>query len=159
MADPALMRIGLNIVSRTESSHIAERADVSTDLEKHKELIRQWIAFSNSGKFDQFISDEYIGHLGAARMDRDELERLERQFSVAFPDAHHAIDDLIAEGDRVVLRTTARATHRGDFEGIAPTDRSVEFTGLVVYRIQNGRIAESWGEVDFLRLIRELRRP
>jgi predicted ester cyclase len=76
-----------------------------------------------------------------------------------FPDAHHTLDDLIAEGDRVVLRTTARATHRGDFEGIARTDRLVEFTGLVVYRIRAGVIVESWGEIDFLRLIRELRRP
>ena len=66
------------------------------------------------------------------------LERLERQFCEAFPDARHAIDDLIAEGDRVVLRTTAQATHRGRFEGIEPTGRSVEFTGLVVYRIQSG---------------------
>jgi predicted ester cyclase len=92
-------------------------------------------------------------------MDRGELERLERRFCEAFPDAHHTIDDLIAEGDQVVLRTTARATHRGDFEGIARTDRSVEFTGLVVYRIRDGAIVESWGEIDFLRLIRELRRP
>ena len=76
--------------------------------------------------------------------------------SQAFPDAYHAGDDLIAEGDKVVLRTTARATHRGRYEGIDPTGRSVEFTGLVVYRIQKSKIAESWGEIDFLRLIREL---
>jgi predicted ester cyclase len=135
---------------------------VSTELDKHKDLIRRWIAFSNSGfpgKFDEFISTDYVGHLGAAMMDRNELERLERQFSAAFPDAYHTVDDLLAEGNRVVLRTTARATHRGIFEGIAPTERAVEFTGLVVYRIQDGRIAESWGEIDFLRLIRELRRP
>ena len=134
---------------------------MSSELDKNKHLIRRWIAFSNSGfpgSFDDFISADYVGHLGAATMDRHELERLERQFCVAFPDALHAVDDLIAEGDRVVLRTTARATHRGPFEGIDPTGRSVEFTGLVVYRIQDGRIAESWGEIDFLRLIRELRR-
>jgi predicted ester cyclase len=90
-------------------------------------------------------------------MDRNELERLDRTFCAAFPEAHHTIDDLIAEGDRVVLRTTARATHLGLFESIDPTGRSVEFTGLVVYRIADDRIAESWGEIDFLRLIRELR--
>ena len=127
-----------------------------------KALIRRWIAFGNTGfagSFTPFIADDYVGHLGSADVDRDELERLERQFHAAFPDAQHSIDDLIAEGDRVVLRTTARATHRGTFEGIAPTGRTVEFTGLVVYRIQGDRIAESWGEIDFLRLMRELRRP
>ena len=128
----------------------------------NKDLIRRWIAFANSGfpgSFDTFIASDYTGHLGATTMDRRELERLERQFCLAFPDAHHTIDDLIAEGDNVVLRTTTRGTHKGDFEGIAPTDRAVEFTGLVVYRIAGDRIAESWGEIDFLRLVRELRRP
>ena len=135
-------------------------ANLDTDL--NKSLIRRWIAFANTGFagiFDQFIAADYVGHLGATAVDRIELERLERQFYVAFPDAHHTIDDLIAEGDRVVLRTTARGTHRGDFEGIARTDRSVEFTGLVVYRVEAGKIVESWGEIDFLRLIRDLRRP
>lgn len=134
---------------------------MATELDTNKDLIRRWIEFSNTGfagSVAEFISAEYIGHLGGTTMDRNELERLERQFSMAFPDAHHTIDDLIAEGDRVVLRTTARATHRGRFEGMDPTGRSVEFTGLVVYRIQGNRIAESWGEIDFLRLLRELRR-
>ena len=133
-----------------------------TVLEQNKDLIRRWIDFSNrgfAGSFDDFIAADYVGHLGAATMDRTELERLERQFCAAFPDAYHAIDDLIAERDRVVLRTTARATHRGHFEGIDPTGRSVEFTGLVVYRIKDDKIAESWGEIDFLRLIRDLRKP
>jgi hypothetical protein len=68
------------------------------------------------GKFDPFIAAEYLGRLGGAtRMDRDELERLERQFSAAFPDAHHTIDDLIAEGiewfcGRQPARRTAAAS-------------------------------------------------
>jgi predicted ester cyclase len=133
----------------------------NADIDQNKDLIRRWIAFANAGfagQFDQFIAADYIGHLGATTMDLKELERLEREFCVAFPDAHHTIDDLIAEGDRVVLRTTARATHRAEFLGVARTDRPVEFTGLVVYRIQEDKIVESWAEIDFLRLMRELRR-
>jgi steroid delta-isomerase-like uncharacterized protein len=132
------------------------------DTEKNKDLIRRWIDFANggfSGSFDDFVAADYLGHAGVATMNRHELERVERAFCHAFPDAHHVVEDLIAEGDQVVLRTTARATHRAEFEGIARTDRAVEFTGLVVYRIRDGRIAESWGEIDFLRLMRELRRP
>jgi predicted ester cyclase len=130
--------------------------------DRNKELIRRWIAFANggfAGSFDPFMAVDYIGHMGATTMDRVELERLERQFCAAFPDARHTIDDLIAEHDRVALRTTARATHQGEFEGIPGTGRTVEFTGLVVYRVAGHRIAESWGEIDFLRLIRELRKP
>ena len=148
-------------VSRTERNDCVSRSSgARLNTDKNKDLIRRWIAFANEGfggSFDQFIAPDYVGHLGATEMDRSELERLERQFSLAFPDAHYTVDDMIAEGDRVVLRTTARATHRGEFERIAPTDRAVEFTGLIVYRILGERIIESWGEIDFLRLIRELR--
>ncbi len=90
-------------------------------------------------------------------MDRTELERLERAFLSAFPDIHRSIDDLLAESDRVALRTTACATHRAHFHGIDRTDRSVEFTALVIYRVWDGKIVESWGEIDFPRLMRRLR--
>jgi steroid delta-isomerase-like uncharacterized protein len=127
---------------------------------ENKNLVRRWIAFANSGfsgSFAEFIAQDYIGHLGATEMDARELERIEREFCAAFPDAQHSVDDLIATDDRVVLRTTTRATHRGDFQGIAGTDRAVEFTGLVIYRIREGKIVESCGEIDFLRLMRQLR--
>jgi steroid delta-isomerase-like uncharacterized protein len=129
---------------------------------ENKDLVRRWIAFANSGfpgDFTSFVSEDYVGHLGAITMDVSALERLERAFRTAFPDTEHSIDDLIAEDDRVVLRTTAHGTHRGEFEGIARTNRRVEFTGLVMYRIEAGKIAESWGEIDFVRLIRQLRAP
>ena len=123
-------------------------------------LISRWIAFANAGfpgDFAEFFAVDYVGHLGGSEMGRAELERLEREFLKAFPDTHHTIEDLLAEKDRVVLRVTSRGTHRGEFEGVAPTERQVEFTALVIYRIQDGKIAESWGEVDFLRLMRQLR--
>ncbi len=128
--------------------------------EDNKDIIRRWIAFVNAGfpgSFDTFITPDYVGHLGLTTMGRVELEQLERAFLVAFPDAHHSIDDLIAEGDRVVLRTTARATHRAHFHGIDRTDRAVEFTALVIYKVGNGKIMESWGEIDFARLMQSLR--
>ena len=128
--------------------------------EQNKELIRRWIGFANAGfpgAFDDFIADDYVGHVpGFPDQDRAELERLERAFVKAFPDTQHSIEDLLAEGNRVVLRVISRGTHRGEFEGIAATGRRVEFTGMVIYRIANERIAESWGEMDFARLMRQL---
>jgi steroid delta-isomerase-like uncharacterized protein len=125
-----------------------------------KEIVRRWIAFANAGfpgTLDDFIAADYVGHLGGGTMDRAELERTERAFMDAFPDAQHSIDDLVAEGDRVVLRATTRGTHRGEFVGVAATNRSVEFTAIVIYRIRDGKIAESWGELDFPRLMRQIR--
>ena len=77
-------------------------------------------------------------------------------FHAAFPDQWWQIEDLIAEGDRVVARTTMRGTHDGDFFGIPATGRSVRLTGVHVMRIADGRIVEHWGNNDDLGLMRQL---
>jgi predicted ester cyclase len=128
----------------------------------NQRLVRRWIAFANAGfpgPFDEFITADYIGHAGGGEMDRDELERLERAFVVSFPGIQHTIDELLSVGDRTIMRATARGIHGGDFYGIAATGRQVEFTAIVIYRLDRGRIAESWGEIDFARLFRQLREP
>lgn len=56
-----------------------------------------------------------------------------------------------------VIVPTGWPSHRADFQGIARTDRQVEFTAMVIYRIQDDKIAESLGKIDFLRLMRQLR--
>ena len=128
--------------------------------DKNKELIRRWLAFAEAGfvgPFDEFIAADYVGHLsGGGDMDRAELERLERAFAGAFADTRYSVEDLVAEGDRVVLRFETRATHRAEFQGIAASGRRVAFTGIVIYRVLEGKIAESWAEVDFGRLMRQL---
>jgi predicted ester cyclase len=66
------------------------------------------------------------------------------------------IEDLIAEGDKVVARWRSHATHQGDYMGIAPSGKEVEFTGISVYRIEEGKIAESWTVEDQLGLMRQI---
>lgn len=131
------------------------------NTDRNRELIRRWLAFAEAGfvgDFGEFITEDYVGHIGGgADMDRAELERLERQYAAAFGDVQYAIQDLIAEGDRVVLRVESSGTHRGEYVGIAATGRRVTNTGIVIYRIEDGRIAESWAEMDFMRMIRQLR--
>src|SRR3990172_6865501 len=63
----------------------------------------------------------------------------------AFPDIHFKIDELIAEGDKVVTRWTAQCTHKGELVGIPATGKSSTVTGINVDRIVNGKIVESWG--------------
>ena len=66
------------------------------------------------------------------------------------------VEDLIAEGDKVVARWRARATHQGEYAGVPPTGKEVEFTGISVYRIGAGKIAESWTVEDELGLMRQI---
>jgi len=77
-------------------------------------------------------------------------------FRQGFPDVVSTIEDLIAEGDKVVARWTSQATHQGDYMGVPPTGKQVEFTGISVYRIEGGKIAESWTIEDELSLMRQI---
>ena len=129
-------------------------------VDENLALLRRWLAFADagfSGDFGEFFTPAYAGHLsGRIHMDLTELKRLEHGFAAAFGETRRTIEDLFGTGDKVVLRVTTRAVHRGDFNGIAATQRRVEFCGIVIYRFEGGRIAESWGELDFAGLWRQL---
>ena len=81
----------------------------------------------------------------------DQAEAAKQQaadFRRGFPDVISTIEDLIAEGDKVVARWRSHATHRGEYMGISPTGNRVEFTGISFYRIEGSKIAQSWSVED-----------
>ena len=129
-------------------------------VERHTDLIRRWLRMADGGfvgDFGEFFTPDYAGHVsGRIHMDLAELERLERGFAAAFRDARRTVEELWGHGDRVVLRLLTRARHAGDFNGIAATGREITMTAIVIYRFRDGRIAESWGELDFAGLWRQL---
>lgn len=80
------------------------------------------------------------------------FERLYR----AFPDLHITIEDVIEEGDKVVVRDTVTGTHLGEFDGRPPTGKSVAYSEIFIMRFANGRIAEIWGVVDIFSQMKQL---
>ncbi len=74
----------------------------------------------------------------------------------AFPDLRFEIDDLVAEGDKVLAYVTMRGTHEGEFQGIAPTGRSFETTAMHLFRVRDGKAVEHWAVRDDLRLLLQL---
>jgi steroid delta-isomerase-like uncharacterized protein len=74
----------------------------------------------------------------------------------AFPDLHIAVEDVIAEGDKVVARQTVTGTHQGEYMGVPPTGKSVTYNEIFILRFANGRIAEIWGVVDVLSQMKQL---
>ena len=119
--------------------------------EENKALVRReqeelWNATGNLDAAQElFVAD----HVEAARQEAAD-------FREGFPDVVSTIEDLIAEGDKVVARWRARATHQGEYMGIAPTGKEVELTGISVYHIEAGKIAESWNVEDELGLMRQI---
>jgi steroid delta-isomerase-like uncharacterized protein len=65
-----------------------------------------------------------------------------------YPDIHLTVEDVIAEGDKVVGRTTVRGTHQGEFMGVAGTGRHVTYNEIFIFRFADGRVVETWGVVD-----------
>jgi len=77
-------------------------------------------------------------------------------FAAAFPDRKVAIEDLIAVGDRVVARAVLHATHSGPLGSIAPTGRKVRLASTIVYRFEQGRVAEEWEIFDKLGMYQQI---
>lgn len=74
----------------------------------------------------------------------------------AFPDIQVTIEDMIADGDKIVFRNTVTGTHRGEYRGLAPTGKSVTYNEIFIIRFLDGRIAEGWGVVDVFAQLRQL---
>lgn len=83
-----------------------------------------------------------------------------RQFAgmllTAFPDLHFTVEDMIAEGNKVVARLTMRGTQQGEFLGISPTGKHVTVTGIEIVYIVGGKIVEHWNNYDDLGLMQQL---
>jgi steroid delta-isomerase-like uncharacterized protein len=74
----------------------------------------------------------------------------------AYPDLHVTVEDVIAEGDRVVCRNVVTGTHQGDYMGLPPTGKPVTYNEILICRFEGGRIAETWGVVDVLSQMKQL---
>ncbi len=106
----------------------------------------------------EVIAAEFVAHLPGMPdpLDREGYRQVGAMFLAAFPDLHLTLDDVIAEGDRVVTRLTERGTHQGEFMGIPPTGRQVAYTSISIDRIADGKIVEHWVNFDALGLLQQL---
>ncbi len=93
---------------------------------------------------------------GRGQVNLDDLKAFAVSLRGAFPDWYATTDELVAEGARVAERWTGRGTHRGEFQGIAPTGRQVTVPGTVFYRLASGRITEFRGQFDGGALLQQL---
>jgi predicted ester cyclase len=107
---------------------------------------------------DDFISPNFVNHNAPPGFtpDLEGLKQANEHFLAAAPDGYHVVEDMIAEGDKVITRLSAYGTHTGELFGIPPTDKQVSMTAIAIHRIENGKIVEHWSEVDNLGLMQQL---
>ena len=77
-------------------------------------------------------------------------------FRQAFPDLHIGIDDMIADGEKVVIRSTMKGTHKGTFMNMPPTGKQISVEGIDIVRISGGKAVEHWGLLDALTMMQQL---
>lgn len=109
--------------------------------------------------FDEYVSEDYVGHDPAVPEDihgPDEFRAVIEERQSGLSDIEHTIHDLFGDGDRVVARGTVTARHTGDLMGIPPTDSELSVDETIVYRLDDGEIAETWAALDRLGLLQQL---
>jgi predicted ester cyclase len=118
----------------------------------HAELNRR-----NYGVLDEVVAPGLIQHtvmpIGPGLKG---LKDFYAAYRTAFPDFQFTLDDVLADGDKVMVRMTIRATHRGDFMGVKASGKPVTFTKMDIFRIFNGKILEHWDNADRLSLLQQL---
>ena len=133
--------------------------------EENKELVRRWFEeVWNKGRADaieEMFDENGIAH-GLAddpsqpiRGPRD-FRPFHTVFREAFPNMTIVVEDLIAEADKVAARCSVRGKHEGDFMGREATQSPIEFTGIAIVRIDNGKIIEAWNNFDFMTLHKQV---
>ena len=133
--------------------------------EENKQLVRRWFEeVWNKGRADAI--DEMLDEYGIAHGLSDdpsnpikgpkEFRPFHTVFREAFPNMMIVIEDMVAEGDKVAARCSVRGKHEGDFRGLAATQSPVEFTGMTIVRIANGKIVEAWNNFDFTSLHQQI---
>jgi predicted ester cyclase len=126
---------------------------------RNKELSAAFTAlFSGEGKAEDCMSTDVVVHGGSMGEFRglDALKGFISAYRTAFPDVRSVVEDQIAEGDKVVTRWTSRGTHEGDLNGIAPTGKAMETSGVTIERIAGDRIVEVWVAKDDLGMLQQL---
>ena len=130
-------------------------------VEENKNIIRRYQEACNNCDFDALAelvsADVLTPNIIAGMPSGLEGARVVHQTTlIGMPDYHTTIEDLIAEGDKVVARVTMTGTHTGNFWGIPATGKRVNLTGIYIVRIANGKIVEHWGEENGMIVIKQL---
>jgi len=128
------------------------------NLEVVSRFIEEFKNNANHGIVDELMSPDFVHHLTDPRLPegREGIKALGQVIVAGFPDVHASVQELLADGDKVIERTQTSATHTGEFNGIPPTGRQVGWTEIHIYRLENGKIAEQWSEIDLLGLLVQL---
>jgi steroid delta-isomerase-like uncharacterized protein len=131
--------------------------------EENKAIYHRWAQeVFNRGDLsvvDELIDPSFVDRAPALPGQAPGAEGVKQVFTLyrtAFPDIQATIEDLIAEGDKVVARLTVRGTHPGELQGIPATGKQATITAIDIVRIANGKFVEHWAQYDQLGMMQQI---
>jgi steroid delta-isomerase-like uncharacterized protein len=132
-------------------------------VEENKAIIRRYIevgwSTGDMSAVEEAIAPNYRRHQPNMVMpveSEKDLEQLIGMYRAGIPDFDLKIQHIVAEGDWVVTRVIGRGTHTGELAGIPPTGKSLDFTASDIFQMADGKVIESWHNVDDLGLLQQI---
>jgi steroid delta-isomerase-like uncharacterized protein len=128
--------------------------------EQNKALVHRFFEEFSTTIVDELYVADYIHHDPGLppemQRGRDAYKQLVTMFRTGFPDIKVTVEDLVAEGEKVVARWTWRGTNQGEFQGMPPTGKQVTGSGISIHRLASGKFAEAWVNFDTLGMLQQL---
>ena len=156
----SLLTIPAPVAGIAQDATPAAECPVTTAEENAALVTLYWqeAVWGDQGIIAEVVAPDEIHHwgIGGETTGFEAFSERWALFVAAFPDLEFTVDQVVVEGDMAATRWTAIGTQRGEWQGIAPTGREVSWSGINVFRIECGLIAESWGEADHLGLRQQL---
>ena len=134
---------------------IKENKGLVSRLLKENRVVPEGVAKIDA-LMEKYYDPKYVWHIPSGDLDFEQCKKIVREIWAAFPDASYSIDDIVGEGDRVVVRYTMKGTHKGTFRGIAATGKKFTQAGIGIYRTGGGKLLECWMINDSLGLMQQL---
>ena len=131
--------------------------------EQDKALIRRFVEeLFNRGNLslaDEILADDFVEHEQlppGIPNGREGVKAMTSMMRSAFPDFKATIDDILADGDKVVIRTTWSGTQKGEFMGMPATGKRMSIGVIDIIRVSNGKFVEHWGQMDAMGMMQQL---
>jgi steroid delta-isomerase-like uncharacterized protein len=120
----------------------------------YQELWDNW----NIAVADELLTDDYRLHAPGVSvpLDRETTKHVVAMYGNSFPDLKHTVDEVIADDDTLAVRWTVRGTHRGEFQGIPASGKSIKLSGITVHHLVGARVRETWLVYDNIELLQQI---
>jgi predicted ester cyclase len=158
----ALITMGAEGVTQSAAAQTGTPAVCTATGAENEATARRWFEEAINGAdlsvIDEIVLADAIHHAGTFPDGEgpDAIEAVLGALLAGFPNTRHTVEQVIVHDDMVVVRWQAEGTHAGDFQGYAATGKTVTWTGINIFRMECGRIAESWSEIDGLGRLMQL---